>query len=93
MTWGCDAYGGDSSHVQAQLQNVHQIQATLRAFAAILGDGSVVTWTGAESFFDFGGNRTAVRHKLKSVQQIQATDFSFAQWRWIGRDLGPWLAG
>lgn len=36
--------GGDSSAIQDQLRNVQQLQATLGAFAAILADGSVVTW-------------------------------------------------
>ena len=46
-----------------------QIQATQNAFAAILEDGSVVTWGDA----DFGGNSSEVRDQLKGVQQIQAT--------------------
>ena len=37
-------YGGDSSSVQDQLQNVQHICGTHHAFAAILADGSVVTW-------------------------------------------------
>ena len=37
-------YGGDSSGVQHQLTNVQQICGTHHAFAAILADGSVVTW-------------------------------------------------
>lgn len=36
VTWGYGRNGGDSSQVRAQLVQVHQIQATLRAFAAIL---------------------------------------------------------
>ena len=45
VTWGeVPAIGGDSSGVQDQLKDVQQIQASSRAFAAILGDGSVVTW-------------------------------------------------
>ena len=44
MTWGCSDYGSDSSSVQDQLKNVQQVQATSRAFVAILRDGSVVTW-------------------------------------------------
>ena len=36
--------GGDSSAVRDQLKNVQQIQSTHHAFAAILRDGSVVTW-------------------------------------------------
>ena len=62
------------------------------AFAAILGDGSVVTWGRAW----FGGDSSAVRDQLKNVQQIQASDSAFAailgdgsvvtwgdaRWRW-----------
>ena len=44
------------------------------ALAAILGDGSVVTWGGASK----GGHSSAVRDQLKNVQQIQATDREFA---------------
>ena len=36
--------GGHSSGVQEQLKNVQQIQASDGAFAAVLDDGSVVTW-------------------------------------------------
>ena len=44
LAWGDSRAGGNSSAVQDQLKNVQQIQATLGgAFAAILGDGSVVT--------------------------------------------------
>ena len=32
----------------AQLHNVQQLQATEQAFAALLSDGSVVTWGGHE---------------------------------------------
>ena len=44
MTWGEPDSGGDSSEVQDQLKGVQQVQATTSAFAAILADGSVVTW-------------------------------------------------
>ena len=53
---------------------VQQIQATGRAFAAILADGSVVTW-GLENF---GGDSSAVRDHLKGVSQIQASHAVFA---------------
>ena len=43
-----------------------------QAFAAILGDGSVVSWGAA------GGNSSAVQDQLKNVQQIPATDGAFA---------------
>ena len=38
------AFGSDSSQLQEQLVRVQQIQATGKAVAAILDDGSVVTW-------------------------------------------------
>ena len=42
-TWGTKDCGGGSRAVQDQLKCVQQIQATFRAFAAILANGSVVT--------------------------------------------------
>ena len=48
--------------MQDQLKNVQQIQATGAPFAAILGDGSVVTW-GHE---DFGGDSSSVQDQLKN---------------------------
>ena len=44
------------------------------AFAAILGDGSVVTWG---STFQ-GGDSSVVQDQLKNVQQIQASAYAFA---------------
>ena len=60
--------------VRDQLKRVQQIQASSKAFAAILQDGSVVTW-GDE---DFGGDSLAVQAQLKGVQQIQVTSQAFA---------------
>ena len=54
--------------------NVQAIQATECAFAAILGNGSVVTWGGAE----LGGDSRAVQGQLRNVQAIQATGGAFA---------------
>ena len=51
-----------------------QIQSTESSFAAILGDGSVVTWGAAEE----GGDSGEVEEKLKDVQQIQASRAAFA---------------
>ena len=45
-----------------------------QAFAAILGDGSVVTWGHAGC----GGDSSAVRNQLKNVQQIQSNGGAFA---------------
>ena len=70
MTWGDGEFGGDSSIVQTQLKNVQQIQSSHSAFAAILGDGSVVTWGRTDS--------SAVQAQLKNVQQIQASRGAFA---------------
>ena len=56
ISWGMHNEGGDSSAVQAQLKNVQTIAAGWYAFAAILADGSVVTW----------GNLTRVVTTLRS---------------------------
>eukprot|EP00439_Symbiodinium_sp_Y106_P061099 s1651_g9.t1 len=49
-------------------------QVSTEAFAAVLGDGSVVTW----GFAVYGGDRSAVHDQLKNVQQIQANRGAFA---------------
>ena len=59
---------------------MQQIQASTSAFAAILGDGSVVTWGEACN----GGDSSAVQDQLKNVQQIQASDAAFAAIRGDG---------
>ena len=51
-----------------------QVAAAGGAFAAILGDGSVVTWGDALC----GGDSRAVQDQLKNVQQIQASENAFA---------------
>eukprot|EP00439_Symbiodinium_sp_Y106_P008321 s90_g1.t1 len=51
-----------------------QTQASPDAFAAILGDGSVVTWGSTRS----GGDSSSVQDQLKNVQQIQASSGAFA---------------
>ena len=69
VTWGNPQFG-----VQDPLNGVQQIFATDYAFAAILTDGSVVTW-GSPTF---GGDSTAVQGQLNNVQQISATKGAFA---------------
>eukprot|EP00439_Symbiodinium_sp_Y106_P036021 s3898_g4.t1 len=56
--------------------HLSQVQAcaTDSAFAAILGDGSVVTWGSA----DKSGDSSAVQDQLKNVQQVQASRSAFA---------------
>ena len=44
------------------------------SFAAILGDGSVVTWGDA----DCGGDSSSVQDQLKNVHEIQAANAAFA---------------
>ena len=51
------------------------------AFAAILGDGSVVTWGLAAC----GGDCSAVQGQLKNVQQIQAGDVALLPFLPTGR--------
>ena len=74
LTWGNPDYGGDSSEVQDQLKSVQEVQATYRAYAAIMADGSVVTWGDP----DLGGDSATVQDQLRKVQQVQATDRAFA---------------
>ena len=64
--------------MQDQLINVQQIQASGWAFAAILADGSVVTWGDAER----GGESSAVQDQLITVQKIQASCCAFAAIPW-----------
>ncbi|CAE7213093.1 unnamed protein product, partial [Symbiodinium natans] len=58
----------DSSSVQAQLKGVQHVQASRRAFAAILLDGSVVSW-GNE---DCGGDNSAVQAQLWGAASHEA---------------------
>ena len=67
MTWGHACHGGDSRAVQDQLKNVQHIQASPRAFAAILDDGSVVTWGHARH----GGDSRAVQEQLKMCNRFK----------------------
>ena len=60
------------------------LRGSSQAFAAILGDGSVVTWGHAGS----GGDSSAVQDQLKNVQQIHASTDCCRSWRWIRCDLG-----
>ena len=73
VTWGDPAFGGDSGHVQVQLQQVQQIYSTYYAFAALLSDQSVVTWGDPA----FGGDCTEVQSQLRHVQTISGTVGAF----------------
>ena len=74
LTGGDAACGGDSSAAQNQLQSVQSIQHSMRAFAAILRDGSVVIWGDA----DYGGDSASVQALFAHMQQIQASSAAFA---------------
>jgi hypothetical protein len=62
VTWGHP--DGDSSAVHDQLRNVQQVQGTGIAFAAILADGSVVTWGSWGGPPDDCGDSSAVQDQL-----------------------------
>ena len=64
--------GGDRSAVQDKLKSVLAVQATSKAFAAILGNGSVVAWGNPDS----GGDSSAVQDQLMNVQQVQAQNLA-----------------
>ena len=53
---------------------MQQIQAGNNAFAALLGDGSAVTW----GLCMDAGDSSSVANKLKNVKQIQAAYAAFA---------------
>ena len=60
--------------MQAQLKNVQHVQASMRAVAAILDDGSVVTWGDPNN----GGDSSSVQDQLRDVQQIKSHATAFA---------------
>ena len=74
---GNAGYGGDSSAVQGELKDqvVKKIYSTGGAFAALLGNGRVVTWGNA----DLGGDSSAVQGELKdqTVKKIYSTPKAF----------------
>ena len=57
-----------------RLNNAQQIQSSFEAFAALLNDGSVVTWGDAHG----GGDSSAVQEQLKNVQKLQSNGDAFA---------------
>ena len=78
--------GGDNSVVQDQLRGVQQIQATISAFAAILEDGSVVTWGPCRLWRrQFGSSRSAQRCSANSSHR---SCLCCDSGRWIRRYLG-----
>jgi len=71
VTWGDKNCGGDSSTVQEALRGVEIIYSTNSAFAAVLKDGTVVTW-------GYGGDSITVQKALRGVEIIYTTSGAFA---------------
>eukprot|EP00434_Breviolum_minutum_P016049 symbB.v1.2.014146.t2/scaffold1025.1/size143318/6 len=71
VTWG--NHGGDHRRVKEKLRQVHQLQSTGFAFAAIVGDGRVIAWGHPH----YGGNSGNVDDRLRNVEQLQATGSAF----------------
>ena len=80
MRWPCGALEVVSSHGAiltlgaTALKSGQQIHATRDSFAAILADGSIVTWGNPHC----GGDSDEVRDQLTNVEQIHATHSAFA---------------
>lgn len=70
LTWGNPEYGGNSSNVQHQLQNVQQVKAPERGFVAYLEDGSVGMWRLRRGL--------SQRQGLQKVQELKSTRRAFA---------------
>ena len=58
---------GVTANVQ-ELKHVKQLRATPQAFAAILEDGSVVTWGSPYA----GGDSSGVQARLRNVKQVES---------------------
>ena len=63
-----------TASLQESLRGVKQVQASDEAFAAILSDGSVVSW----GQFRSGGDSTAVQMQLQDARELHATRTAFA---------------
>ena len=50
------------------------VYSTDNAFAAVLGDGTVITWGSRGD----GGSSSAVQSKLKNIRSICSTEYAFA---------------
>ncbi|WP_198133190.1 Ig-like domain-containing protein, partial [Aeromonas simiae] len=77
VTWEERYSGGDNSDVAEQLENVKTIFSTDSAFAALLQDGSVVSW-GSNRRDHWHEDNGIVQPQLKGVQTIFSTRGAFA---------------
>ena len=62
------------SQIKSKLKNVKQICASENAFAAVLENGTVVTWGDDLA----GGDSSTVQHRLVNVQSISSSSLAFA---------------
>ncbi|MFM5404513.1 Ig-like domain-containing protein [Aeromonas veronii] len=73
VTWGIGE-GADSSSVTSQLTDVRAITASHSAYAALKGDGTVVTWGSQQ----YGGDSSAVTDQLVDVKEVFSNGTAFA---------------
>ncbi|MGN5073609.1 Ig-like domain-containing protein [Aeromonas veronii] len=73
VTWGIGE-GADSSSVASQLTNVRAITANRTSYAALKGDGTVVTWGNPYE----GGDSSAVTDQLVDVKAVFSSGGAFA---------------
>ena len=81
VTWGDCMMGADSSIVQEKLQNIHSVEGSRGAFAALSKYGAVVTWGPAA----YGGDCKRVEAELHDIQLLRASVRAFAALRKDGR--------
>lgn len=82
VTWGASFSGGDSAQVEGQLVDVHEIQATHNAFAAIVGpERRVVSWGAANA----GGDCILEKLEIFLFQKIGGKMSIIAETWWMSR--------
>lgn len=79
--WGQTDVGGDVSSVREKLTNVTSVKSSSRAFAALTGDGDVLSW-GSSGY----GATDTVYHDVK---QVHRTSRAFAVLH-LNRSLSAW---
>jgi alpha-tubulin suppressor-like RCC1 family protein len=67
ITWGNSWFGGDSSNVQHELQNVKEVICGFGCFAALRDDGRVITWGNPRS----GGDSSTVENELFDIISVR----------------------
>ena len=92
LPWGHAGFGGNSSAVQDRLRCgcVRQIQATDGAFAAILQDGSIVTWGSCRLWREQLGSSRSAQVWVCAADSGHRWGLCCDSGRWICCDLGSW---